>query len=241
MRKHIAWVLFCMITVSMALIGTSIFSHLVTVMIENNPVPRTHTIVIDAGHGGIDGGATSCTGLLESRYNLEISLRLNDFLHLLGYRTTMIRTSDISVYTDGSTIAAQKRSDLQERVRIVNSSPNAILVSIHQNYFQDSRYSGAVVLYAPTDGSDILAKAVQGALVETLTPGSKRQAKMEDNVYLMKHIQCPGILVECGFLSHPEEEARLRDPSYQKKLIGVIGCTISGYLSHQKALDSKIA
>lgn len=241
MKKHIAWILLCLITVSLSLICTYIFSYAVTVMVESDPIPRTHTIVIDAGHGGIDGGATSCTGRLESGYNLEISLRLNDFLHLLGYHTAMIRTSDVSVYTDGSTIAAKKRSDLQERVRIVNSSPNTILISIHQNYFQDSRYSGAVVLFAPTDGSDILAKAVQEALVETLNPGSNRQIKKADNVYLMKHIQCPGILVECGFLSNHQEEARLRDPIYQKKLISVIGCTVSGHLSQQKALDSKIA
>ena len=93
------------------------------------------TVIIDAGHGGIDGGATSCTGVLESNINLEIALRLEDLFHLLGIPTKMIRRTDRSVYTQGNSIAAQKVSDLKNRVNTINSTPNAVLISIHQNYF----------------------------------------------------------------------------------------------------------
>lgn len=188
-------------------------------------------IVLDAGHGGEDGGATSCTGVLESGINLEITLRLRDLLHLLGRETRMIRTSDISVYTKGGSIAQKKMSDLKERVRIVNSTPNAMLLSIHQNNFSDSRYSGAQVFYADTQGSESLAKVLQCALISSLNKGSNRKCKKSDGVYLMEHISCPGILVECGFLSNPAEEARLRNRDYQQKLCCVIASTVSSFLS----------
>lgn len=199
----------------------------VTVISENLSIERKHCIVIDAGHGGIDGGATSCTGKLESAYNLEIALRLNDLLHFLGHETKMIRTTDVSIYTKGETIAQQKISDLRERVRICNETENAVLLSIHQNNFSDSRYSGAQVFYPTTKGSDSLAKQLQDAFIHL---GSTRQTKRAEGVYLMEHIQCPGVLIECGFLSNPEEEANLRSPEYQKKLCSVIAATVSNSL-----------
>lgn len=186
-----------------------------------------HIFVIDAGHGGIDGGATSCTGVLESQINLEIALRLDDLMHLLGFNTVMIRTTDRSVYTQGETIAAQKVSDLKRRVSIVNGTPGAVLVSIHQNNFSDGRYSGAQVFYASDADSRFLAEKLQTALVQNLNPGSNRKCKKAAGVYLMEHIQAPGILVECGFLSNIEEEAKLRSVSYQQKLCAVIAATLS--------------
>ena len=121
-------------------------------------------VVIDAGHGGEDGGATSCCGFLESDINLEISLRLNDLLNFLGHRTIMVRTEDVSVHTEGQTIAQRKVSDLKNRVQLVNETENALLVSIHQNYFADSRYSGAQVFCADSTGSRKLAEKIQNAL-----------------------------------------------------------------------------
>lgn len=202
----------------------------VTAIVANAPVSQRKTVVIDAGHGGVDGGAISCTGKLESAFNLEISLRLNDLLHLLGIDTRMIRTDNSSVYTQGTTIAQKKVSDLKERVRIVNQFGNALLVSIHQNQFSDSRYSGSQVFYAPTAGSDLLAKRLQKSLIETINPGSRREAKQAGNVYLMQNIKVPGILVECGFLSNPSEESKLRDETYQKNLCVIIAASVSTYL-----------
>ena len=206
-------------------------SNAVTVVSQNRPVQRIHRIVIDAGHGGIDGGATSCTGVLESQINLEIALRVNDLFCLLGYDTVLIRKTDESIYTEGTTIAAQKISDLKERVRITNETQGAVLISIHQNTFSDSRYHGAQVFYAPTQSSDRLAKQMQQELVSCLDPDSNRKVKKADNVYFMQHIDCPGVLIECGFLSNPEEEAKLRNSEYQKKLSAVIVGSCSLYLS----------
>lgn len=201
-----------------------------TVIAQMIPLERDVTIVIDAGHGGVDGGATSCTGMLESKFNLDISLKLRDLFHLLGYHTRMIRTEDISVYTSGETIAAKKVSDLRHRVKMVEESNNPILISIHQNTFSDERYDGPQVFYGPQGEGELLAKKMQSALSDAVNPDSNRMAKRADGVYLMQHISCTGILIECGFLSNPEEEAKLRRSDYQQKLCCVISGTVANFL-----------
>lgn len=205
-------------------------SNTVTTINQQRPVERKHHIVIDAGHGGIDGGATSCTGVLESHINLEIALRLEDMFHLLGYDTVMIRRTDESIYTQGNTIASQKVSDLKERVRIINETAGAILISLHQNTYQNSKYRGAQVFYANDEQSRKIAQVMQQTIIAHLNPDSQRKSKQAKGVYLMDHISCPGVLIECGFLTNPEEEALLRDPVYQRKLCAVIGGTLSAYL-----------
>lgn len=232
MRNGKKWVMGYFAIIALTLLAAHWCSRAVTVFVENAPIDRGHTIVIDPGHGGVDGGATSCTGRLESGFNLEICLRLNDLLRFLGFDTRMIRTEDISVYTKGETIAQKKVSDLKERVRMVEDTPNAMLLSVHQNNFPDGRYFGAQVFYADTNGSALLAKQLQSAFIRTLNPGSNRQEKKSDGIYLMEHIRCPGILIECGFLSNPEEEAKLRSVEYQQKLCCVIASTVSQYLSN---------
>ena len=214
------------------LLCTKLGSRAVTTLSENKVPEREHCIVIDPGHGGEDGGAISCSGFPESSYNLQISQKLNDLLNLLGYQTKMIRTTDISVYTKGETLVQKKSSDLNERVNLINDTHGAILLSIHQNHFPDSRYSGAQVFYSKTDGSPQLAAQLQKAFVSTLNPGSHRQEKKSSGIYLMEHIQCPGVLIECGFLSNPEEDAKLRDPVYQNNLCSVISTTVCQYLSN---------
>ena len=218
--------------VVIAFLGVAkIGSSTVTTIHQQRPVDRRHCIVIDAGHGGIDGGATSCTGVLESHINLEIALRLEDVFHLLGYDTVMIRKTDESIYAQGNTIAAQKVSDLKERVRIANETPGGILISIHQNTFSDSKYKGAQVFYTDVGESKNVAQALQQNLVSVLNPGSQRKSKPAKGVYLMEHITSPGILIECGFLTNPEEEALLRDTRYQKNLCSVIAATVSSSLA----------
>lgn len=229
-KKYLAFLPFYLMVCAIMIIAALSGSRAVTVMAENTPVERQHCIVIDAGHGGIDGGAISCTGALESNINLSIARRLDDLMHLIGFDTVMIRTSDESVYTQGETIAAQKVSDLKNRVKMVNQTENALLVSIHQNLFADSRYSGAQVFYGRGQGSDLLARQLQTAFVETVNPESNRKSKPADSVYLMQHIDCTGILVECGFLSNPEEEAKLRTAEYQKQLCCVIAASVSQFL-----------
>ena len=206
-------------------------SKAVSVLTEKAPVLHRKVVVIDPGHGGVDGGATSCTGVLESNINLEISLRLNDLLHLLGSETVLIRDTDRSVYTQGTTIAQKKISDLKQRVKIVNEQEDALLVSIHQNHFTDGKYYGPQVFYSREEGSAELARAMQKALSENLCPESKRKAKTAEDVYLIKNINCTALLIECGFISNPEEEAKLRDADYQKELSCVIAAVCGNYLN----------
>lgn len=230
LRKFAYFLPVYILVLSLFLFVTMGGSRAVTVLSENAPLENRRCIIIDPGHGGEDGGAVSCTGVYESKLNLEISLRLQELFHFLGYDTMMIRTTDTSVYTQGDTIASKKVSDLKERVRMVNHAENALLVSIHQNHFPESKYSGAQVFYAQTQDSQVLAEQLQAALIQAVNPGSRRSCKKSTGVYLMEHISCPGILVECGFLSNPEEEAKLQTPEYQKKLCCVIASCVCEYL-----------
>lgn len=177
-------------------------------------------IVIDPGHGGEDGGATGVAGTRESDLNLAVSLRLQALLRLFGHEPVMVRTTDTAVYSAGAgTISEKKVSDIHNRVRLVNDTPGALLVSIHQNFFTQGQYSGAQVFYADDAYSRELAQQLQAQLRASLDPGNRREAKgAAGTVYLMNHIQTPGILVECGFLSNAAEEARLNTPAYQTRL-----------------------
>ncbi len=230
LKRIISIILFYSLVVSIFLAASYLGSAATSVVAQMIPLERAHTVIIDAGHGGVDGGATSCSGILESNLNLQIALRLNDLMHLLGIHTKMVRTTDISVYTQGETIAAKKVSDLKNRVKLVNETDNALLVSIHQNTFSDSRYSGAQVFYAPKGEGQKLAEDLQTAIVQTINPSSNRRSKRADGVYLMEHIEKTGILVECGFLSNYEEEAKLRNTLYQQQLAGVIATSVCNFL-----------
>lgn len=205
-------------------------SRTVTVMAQRAESNLAPVIVIDAGHGGEDGGAVSCTGVLEKELNLQIALRLDDLFHLLGYRTRMVRTTDLSVYTAGDTIAQRKASDLKARVQLVEKLSSPVLVSIHQNLYPDARYSGAQVFFDPPGKGRELAEALQTAFRDTINSGSRREIKKAEGIYLMEHISCPAILVECGFLSNPEEETLLRSEKYQKNICIIISTAVAEFL-----------
>ena len=190
--------------------------------------------VIDAGHGGEDGGAVAADGSKESDMNLAIARRLDALLVLLGEETRMTRTEDISIH-DGSasTLREKKRSDLENRVELVNSTQGAILVSIHQNSLPSSkRTQGAQVFFRKEEGSAALANAVQHALNETVNLENEKVEKAIDpSIYLMKNVTAPAILIECGFLSNESETALLKSGEYQQKLAVVIA---SGLLQSSK-------
>lgn len=232
MNRNLKTVFFYGITIITVLVCIVLSNHTVTTLAESAPDVREHCIIIDPGHGGEDGGAVSLSGTPESIYNLDISRKLNHILNLLGYRTKLIRDSDISIYTRGETLAQKKISDLKERVRQVNETDGGILLSIHQNFYADSRYSGPQVFYANTENSEELAREIQTAFLSVLKPENKRKEKKSSGIYLMEHIRCPGVLIECGFLSNTHEEILLKDPAYQKKLSCVIAASVSRYLSN---------
>lgn len=199
-----------------------------------------YTVIVDAGHGGEDGGATSISGVLESQINLEIARRVDSFLALLGFPTTMTRESDTAIYdATAETISEKKVSDLKNRVQIVNQTAKGVLVSIHQNMFEDRRYSGAQVFYAGTESSQALAERAQEQLRLAVDTDNQRQIKPAETIYLMNHIQCPGILVECGFLSNEAEDLLLQDGAYQKKLALAIGAAVNGWAAEEQN-DSEV-
>lgn len=188
-------------------------------------------IVIDPGHGGPDGGTVSATGQKESEINLQISLRLRDLLTFLGFDTEILRTEDQSLGTETDSIRAEKVSDLKNRVAKINTMDNALVLSIHQNHFPESRYAGPQV-FCTSESKDLAEKLQQKLNTAT---GGTRNPKKAEGIYLMEHIHFPGVLIECGFLSNPREENLLKTPDYQKKLVCVIGASVGEYLISQAA------
>lgn len=189
--------------------------------------------VLDAGHGGEDGGALSAAGDKESTINLSIVLRTEQLLGLCGVSTVLTRREDVSIHdADAETLREKKASDLRNRVALVAAQETPVLLSVHQNSYSDPRYFGAQVFYADTAGSQAWGEHVQELLRLSLDEGNDRAAKqIPDSVYLMNHISCPAILVECGFMSNREEAAKLLTADYQKKLAAVLTGACLQYLS----------
>ena len=185
---------------------------------------RGRALILDAGHGGEDGGAVSITGVPESQINLAIVLKLRDVLGLYGVDPVVLREEDISLHdSEAGTLREKKRSDLKNRVALVEEVEGGTLLSIHQNTYPGSRYHGTHVFYAPTEGSQKLAEHFQNSIKIALQPDNERAVKqIPDTVYIMNHVTCPAILIECGFLTNPGEEALVRDEDYQRKLSAVI-------------------
>ena len=193
-------------------------------------------IGLDAGHGGEDGGAVSSSGVAESGINLQITRRLYEILRFLGHPAVMTRTGDDAVYDDSAvTLREKKVSDLKNRTALANGTPNGLLISIHQNCLPGHPgVRGAQVFYNAVEPSQRLAQTVQQALNSGVNEGRDKAAKpIGDGVYLMSHTTCPAILVECGFLSNPEETALLQQPSYQVKLAAVIAVAYCQYCTSE--------
>lgn len=182
-------------------------------------------VVVDAGHGGEDGGAVGVNGVEEKALNLAIALHVQEELQHAGYPVVMVRDTDTAVGdTTLATVAERKRSDIQSRAQLVNETENCILVSIHQNFFKQSQYSGAQMFYSPNNTrSAALAEAIRQSVVEQIQPENTRENKQaESGIYLLNHVDVPAVIVECGFISNPEEAALLCDSAYQQKLAAAI-------------------
>ena len=195
-------------------------------------------VVIDPGHGGEDPGALGNSGAVEKSLNLDISQRLNDLLGFFGVNTQMTRETDISLHSPEAEIIRQKKvSDIKNRVKQVNETQNATLLSVHMNSFPQSIYKGAQVFYSPNNAQGKpLAEAVQTALKSGLDGENERVAKPAGkSIYLLSNVNCPAILVECGFLSNPQEESQLQEEGYQKKVALSI---TAGYLNFCRSQQS---
>ncbi len=181
-------------------------------------------LIIDAGHGGEDGGAVSGDGTPEAGINLAIALQMQEIARLVGRETVLTRETDTSLHGESaSTLAEKKREDLQNRVAFCNGVSNGVLISIHQNSLPEfPSTQGAQVFFGPAEGSEDLAKGMQEQLNQTINQREKTCRPIGDGVYLLEHTECPAILVECGFLSNSEETARLKDSAYQTKLACIL-------------------
>lgn len=187
----------------------------------------TPVFVLDAGHGGADGGTSSASGVLESDINLAITLRMRDLFTLLGQPTVLTRRDENSLADDPSaSIRQQKVSDTKNRVALINSIENARLISIHQNALAGHpSVHGAQVFYNAVGDSSTLAETMQQDLNQTVNVGNEKGKKpISKDIYLMSHVTCPAVLVECGFLSNTAESEILQTPSYQMLLAMTICC-----------------
>ncbi|MBO5432513.1 MAG: N-acetylmuramoyl-L-alanine amidase [Clostridia bacterium] len=196
---------------------------------------KTPCIIIDAGHGGFDGGASTDDGYPEKHINLNISIYLSDYLTALGYETLLTRTTDESLEDSGlSTIRKRKTSDLHNRMKIMEETENAIFISIHQNHYSQEKYRGMQVFYSPSfsDESSALAEYIQSCTVNTLQPDNTRKIKeCTSSVFLIYKAVKPAVLVECGFLSNKEEAELLQTEKYQKNIALCIAMGVQNYLS----------
>lgn len=203
-----------------------------TTNIVTNDTEKEETkkvIVIDPGHGGFDPGKVGVNEILEKDINLRISMKLKELLESEGFEIIMTRTEDCGLYT--STDSNKKRSDMQKRVEIINSSSAVLAVSIHQNSFEQESSKGAQVFYhESSDKGKVLGETLQEVIKTEIADGNHRMAKSNDSYYMLRKTQCPLVIVECGFLSNFEEAQLLTEDDYQKKMAEAIRDGIIKYL-----------
>ncbi len=234
MKAH----MFVLLTLAVLLASTLLCLHLVvqaTVLAQQGL-----TFVIDAGHGGEDGGAVSEDGLSESSVNLAVARRTDALLGLCGLRSVMTRDSEeISYPPEADSIRKRKQADLEQRSTLVAAMPEAVLVSIHQNQYPSPGPRGVQVFYNDYDGSREFAVYAQELLLRGVGGSERAASRISDSIYLMRKAECPAILVECGFLSNPGELALLKSETYQTKLAVCIAAACMGHAEELERLYGK--
>lgn len=199
-------------------------------------VIQERTVILDAGHGGFDGGAIAADGTSEKDINLHITLQLGEYLRLCGYRVVYTRTEDTATDTiPGASVSRRKVDDMKQRLSFMKENPDAVFISIHLNKFTAGNVSGTQVFYSDRVlQSKILGQCIQNAVVRQLQPENTRSSKKEGrNTYLSRNATVPFAIVECGFLSNTRELALLKQPEYQDELAYCIFGGILDYFSAQ--------
>lgn len=194
-------------------------------------------IVLDAGHGGMDSGAVGVTGVLEKDVNLSIVLTLRDMFEMSGFNVVLTRNEDISIYDPGITgIRNQKLNDMDNRLKIIQTYPDSIFLCIHQNNFTDPQYFGGQMFYNNNNPNNrTLAQIMQNRFA-ILQPGNDREIKLSgEELFLLKSNKNPSLMIECGFLSNPEEEADLSTWEYQQKVAFTI---LGGVMEYLDTVDT---
>lgn len=203
---------------------------------QENEKKTMPLIIIDAGHGGEDGGTQSSSGIIEKDINLSISKKIENIFTLYGFDTLMIRSVDKLIYNeDCTTVREKKVSDIHNRMRILEQHPDSIFLSIHQNHFDQSKYSGAQVFYSKNNPeSQIIAECIQSTVISNLQHENTRAVKPSGTeIYLLYHAKSPAVMVECGFLSNGAEAQLLNDDEYQTKMSVAIVQGVLTYLNKE--------
>lgn len=177
----------------------------------------TRVIVIDCGHGGMDGGKKGVNGVLEKEINLSIGYKLKSLLEDNGFTVVMTRTDDNGLYSESD--SNKKSVDMKKRCQIISDSGCDLVISIHQNSYTSSSVKGAQMFYyKQSQQGKMLAQCLEEAIKETLGAEKARPSKYNDNYYMLLHTPCPTVIAECGFLSNYEEAEQLSNESYQQKV-----------------------
>ena len=226
MKRRIQWIGTATLVVAVCL------SAALPVNVRNVPADAqaTKCVLIDAGHGGADGGAVAHDGTLEKDINLAVALPLRDMLRVMGFTVQMTRESDVSIHDpDVTTIRDQKVSDMRNRLQLYQQA--AVAVGIHQNHFPVEKYHGTQVFYGTkNEQSRELAETIRQTVVSALQPENTRELKSGGDVFLLKNATCPAVFVECGFLSNRDEAAQLNQTDYQRKMALSIAVSIMKYI-----------
>lgn len=189
------------------------------------------TVIIDAGHGGPDGGAVGISGSVEKDINLSVALRMSDIFNLCGIDYIMTRDDDTLLEREGIS-GSMKGRDIKSRVSIANENPEALFVSVHTNSYPIEKYSGFQTFYSKNHPeSRLIAESIQGAVQNYLQPDNDRKIKQGSSaIYLLHNSQSPTVLAECGFISNAGEEEMLRSTAYQSCVAATICSGIMEYL-----------
>ena len=189
-------------------------------------------ILLDAGHGGEDGGTVGANGINEKVLNLEMSNALEVYLKFAGFEVVQTRTEDVLLYDKSADFKGRKKMlDLAERLRIAKELSPDLFISIHMNSFPDAKYSGLTVYYSPNDErSRVAAELMRASVIENIQPNNHRELKSAgSNIYLLNRLDTPSVLVECGFLSNSAECELLCTKEYLHKLSFVLFSSVSSF------------
>lgn len=201
------------------------------------------TVIIDAGHGGEDGGTSSKSGLVEKDINLELALTLKALLEDKGVNVILTRDSDTLLYDRNADYRGQKKKlDMAARLEIIQNTKNCIFVSLHMNAYTDPKYSGLQVWYSENNAdSALLADKIQSNVKTTLQPSNNRKTKPAgDSIYLLKNSYCPAVLVECGFLSNVAEAKLFESKEYKSSLCSCLANSINEYIISKNAQEKSL-
>ena len=225
-KKYTSTIMALLLLCSMALLSREAAQY----ASSRSLLQKGYTVVIDSGHGGNDPGKIAADGTLEKDLNLAVALKLQTYLEAADINVVMTRTTDAGLYDENS--SNKKAQDMKNRVSLMNDCNADVVVSIHQNSYSDSTIHGAQVFYYTTStAGKELAHILQESLTTNLDTANHRKEKANDNYYLLKKVQSPIVIVECGFLSNTSEAALLSSAGYQDQIAWILHMGILQYLN----------